>query len=106
LEVDIVIANAGVSPETGHENCCAWQVSRVDFDATLDINIKGVSNMIRHFVPIMIDNAKNQKNPCNKCFVAISPGLGRSPNPYHTAYCASKWAIEGMIKSLAMSLPE
>ncbi|KAL7509808.1 hypothetical protein ACHAXN_006786 [Cyclotella atomus] len=106
LEVDIVIANARVSSETAHENRCAWQISRVDFDATLDINIKGVSNMIQHFVPIMIDNAKNQKNPSNKCFVAMSSGLGRSPNPYHTAYCASKWAIEGMIKSLAMSLPE
>lgn len=106
LDVDIVIANAGVSPETALENHCAWEVPRADFDATLDINIKGVSNMIRHFIPRMIDDTKNQKNPTNKCFVAMSSGLGRSPNPYHAAYCASKWAIEGMVKSLAMSLPE
>lgn len=104
LEVDIVIANAGVSPETALENRAAWEVPCVDFDATLDTNIKGVANMIRHFIPKMIDDTKNQSCENTKCFVAISSGLGRSPNPYHAAYCASKFAIEGMIKSLAMSL--
>jgi len=98
-EIDLVIANAGVSPETMHQTKSAWEVPREDFDETIDVNIKGVSNMIRHFVPHMIKNNAGT-------FVAMSSGLGRSPNPYHAAYCASKWAIEGMIKSLAMSLPD
>jgi NAD(P)-dependent dehydrogenase (short-subunit alcohol dehydrogenase family) len=97
--VDLVIANAGVSPETMHQTKTAWEVPREDFDETIDVNIKGVSNMIRHFVPRMLKNNAGT-------FVAMSSGLGRSPNPYHAAYCASKWAIEGMIKSLAMSLPD
>ena len=61
--------------------------------------------MIQHFIPRMIDDAKNHQSGHCKCFVAMSSGLGRSPNPFHCTYCASKWAIEGMIKSLAMSLP-
>lgn len=98
-KVDLVIANAGVSPETTHQTYSAWQVPREDFDTTIDVNIKGVSNMIRHFVPRMLMNNAGT-------FVAMSSGLGRSPNPYHAAYCASKWAVEGMVKSLAMSLPD
>lgn len=106
LKIDLVIANAGVSPETALENHAAWEVPRMDFDATIDINIKGVANMIRHFIPRMICDAKNRQSTNSKCFVAISSGLGRSPNPYHAAYCASKFAIEGMMKSLAMSIPD
>ena len=98
-KVDLVIANAGVSPETMHQNKKAWEVPLQDFDNTIDVNIKGVSNMIRHFVPRMVENNVGT-------FVALSSGLGRSPNPFHAAYCASKWAVEGMVKSLAMSLPE
>mmetsp|Transcript_4490 Transcript_4490/g.7590 ORF Transcript_4490/g.7590 Transcript_4490/m.7590 type:complete len:195 (-) Transcript_4490:96-680(-) len=96
--VDLVIANAGVSPETLYQTKTAWEVPRQDFDDTLDVNIKGVSNMIRHFLPQMIKNNVGT-------FVAMSSGLGRSPNPHQVAYCASKWAVEGMMKSLAMSLP-
>lgn len=98
-KVDLVIANAGVSPETMFQNKKAWEVPLQDFDNTIDVNIKGVSNMIRHFVPRMVENNVGT-------FVALSSGLGRSPNPFHAAYCASKWAVEGMVKSLAMSLPD
>ena len=98
-KVDLVIANAGISPETMFQNKKAWEVPLQDFDNTIDVNIKGVSNMIRHFVPRMVENNVGT-------FVALSSGLGRSPNPFHAAYCASKWAVEGMVKSLAMSLPE
>merc|ERR1712048_1453071 len=38
--------------------------------------------------------------------VALSSGLGRSSHPTHAAYCASKFAIEGLMKSVAQALPE
>lgn len=98
MKVDLIIANAGISPETSHNNKPSWEVPLADFDSTIDINVKGVSNMIRNFVPQLIHNNIG-------AFVAMSSGLGRSPNPYHAAYCASKWAVEGMVKSVAMSLP-
>lgn len=104
--VDIIIANAGISPETKFGNLAGWEVPRADFNDTIDINVKGVANMMRHFVPRMIDDAENRRGSYNKCFVAMSSGLGRSSNPFHSAYCASKWAVEGMVKSLAMSLSE
>ena len=104
--VDLVIANAGISPETIHQSKCAWEVPRQDFDSTIDVNVKGVSNMIRHFVPHMLTNTTpTSTGGTGGTFVAMSSGLGRSPNPYHAAYCSSKWAVEGMMKSLAMSFP-
>lgn len=38
--------------------------------------------------------------------VNTSSGLGHSTNPLLPAYCASKFAIEGMTKCLAQSLPD
>merc|ERR1712039_526378 len=63
-----------------------------------DINIKGVMNMVRHFTPVLIRAGRG-------VLVAISSGLGRSSNPTHAAYCTSKWAVEGLMKSVAMGLP-
>lgn len=96
-EADLVVANAGVSPESGR-SLAPWAVPRADFDATLDVNVKGVATMVRHFVPAMVARGRG-------VFVAISSGLGRSANPRHGAYCASKWAVEGLVKSVALALP-
>jgi NAD(P)-dependent dehydrogenase (short-subunit alcohol dehydrogenase family) len=38
--------------------------------------------------------------------VNLSSGWGRSASPEVAAYCASKWAIEGLTKALAQELPE
>jgi NAD(P)-dependent dehydrogenase (short-subunit alcohol dehydrogenase family) len=37
--------------------------------------------------------------------VNLSSGWGRSTSPNVASYCASKWAIEGMTRSLAQELP-
>lgn len=33
-----------------------WQVPTDEFDHLIDVNIKGVANVIRHFVPAMIES--------------------------------------------------
>lgn len=107
MEFDVVIANT----EIYHETDCdvpAWEVPREHFDYTIDVNVKGVANMVRNFVPPMIRNHCTGLVGGNRgrgVFVAMSSGLGRSPNPQCAAHSASKFAIEGMMKSVAMSLP-
>lgn len=96
-DAEIVICNAGVSPES-NKGLAAWEVAKADFDLTVDVNVKGVMNMVRHFTPALIKSGRG-------VLVALSSGLGRSSNPTHAAYCASKWAIEGLMKSVAMALP-
>ena len=66
-----------------------WEMPSEDFSRLIDINIKGVANVIRHFVPAMIEKETG-------IIVNISSAWGRSTSPEVSSYCASKWAIEGM----------
>lgn len=75
-----------------------WQVPAAEFSQLIDVNIKGVANVIRHFVPAMV---KRQQG----IVVNLSSGWGRSTSPDVAPYCASKWAIEGLTRSLAQELP-
>jgi NAD(P)-dependent dehydrogenase (short-subunit alcohol dehydrogenase family) len=76
-----------------------WQVPAPEFSKLVDVNIKGVVNVIRAFVPAMIEAGRG-------VIVNLSSGWGRSVAPEVAPYCASKWAIEGLTKSLALELPE
>ncbi|HEY9675553.1 MAG TPA: SDR family oxidoreductase [Waterburya sp.] len=75
-----------------------WKIPGEDFSHLIDVNIKGVANVIRHFAPAMIEKG-------NGIIVNLSSGWGRSTSPNVSSYCASKWAIEGLTQSLAQELP-
>jgi len=62
------------------------------------VNIKGVFNVIRAFVPAMIQKKRG-------VIVNFSSGWGRTTAPEVAPYCATKWAIEGLTQSLAQELP-
>jgi NAD(P)-dependent dehydrogenase (short-subunit alcohol dehydrogenase family) len=64
----------------------------------VDVNVKGVANAIRHFVPAMLAR-------CRGVIVNFSSGWGRSTNAEVAPYCATKWAIEGLTQALAQELP-
>ena len=92
---DILINNAALT----NKPAPLWEVSAAEFDALIDVNVKGVANMLRHFVPAMIAGGRG-------VIVNFSSGWGRSTAPDVAPYCASKWAIEGLTGSLAQELPE
>ena len=75
-----------------------WQITAEEFSAVVDVNIKGVVNVLRHFVPAMVANG-------NGVVVNISSGWGRSTSPNVASYCATKWAVEGLTRSLSQELP-
>lgn len=75
-----------------------WSIGADEFDALIDVNLKGVANVIRHFVPAMVARGRG-------VIVNFSSGWGRGTSPDVAPYCASKWAIEGLSKSLAQELP-
>ncbi|HLO47876.1 MAG TPA: SDR family oxidoreductase [Kamptonema sp.] len=75
-----------------------WRVSNEEFSNLIDVNIKGVANVIRYFVPAMLLVKSG-------IIVNFSSGWGRSTSPEVAPYCASKWAIEGLTRSLAQELP-
>jgi NAD(P)-dependent dehydrogenase (short-subunit alcohol dehydrogenase family) len=75
-----------------------WKVPAAEFSRLVDVNIKGVANVIRHFVPAMVARGSG-------VIVNLSSGWGRSTSPDMAPYCASKFAVEGLTKALAQSLP-
>ncbi len=92
---DLLINNAAVI----NANAPLWQVPAEDFDHLVDVNIRGVANVIRHFVPAMVARKSG-------IIVNFSSGWGRSTAPEVAPYCASKWAIEGLTQALAQELPK
>lgn len=76
-----------------------WEIAWKDFDEVIDVNIKGVANVIRHFVPAMVKRKSG-------VIVNFSSGWGRSADAGVAPYCATKWAIEGLTRSLAQDLPK
>ena len=76
-----------------------WKMSAQEFDPVINVNIKGVANIIRHFVPAMIERQTG-------IIVNFSSGWGRGTDAGVAPYCATKWAIEGLTRSLAQELPK
>ncbi len=92
---DLLINNAAVMNRLAP----LWEQDDREFTKLVDANIRGVANVIRHFVPAMVAAKKG-------VIVNFSSGWGRSVSPEVAPYCMSKWAIEGLTKALAEELPQ
>ena len=91
---DLLLNNAALI----NRNAPLWKISALEFSDVIDVNLKGVANVIRHFVPTMIRQGRG-------VIVNFSSGWGRSTDAEVAPYCATKWAIEGLTQSLAQELP-
>ncbi len=91
---DLLLNNAALI----NRNAPLWEVPAREFSDVIDVNIKGVVNVIRHFVPDMVMRRSG-------VIVNFSSGWGRSADAEVAPYCATKWAIEGLTNSLSQELP-
>ena len=91
---ELVLNNAGVI----NRNARLWEISAQEFSQVMDVNVKGIVNVVRYFLPEMI---KHQRG----VIVNFSSGWGRSTDAEVAPYCASKWAIEGLTQAFAQELP-
>jgi NAD(P)-dependent dehydrogenase (short-subunit alcohol dehydrogenase family) len=91
---DLLLNNAGMI----NRKAALWKVGAQEFSDIIDVNIKGVANVIRHFVPAMVEKRRG-------AVVNFSSGWGRSTEAEVAPYCATKWAIEGLTQALAQELP-
>jgi len=92
---DLLINNAGMM----NTPAPLWQVPAAEFDHLIRVNVSGVANVIRHFVPAMVAKKSG-------VIVNLSSGWGRSTAPEVAPYCASKYAVEGLSLALAQELPK
>jgi NAD(P)-dependent dehydrogenase (short-subunit alcohol dehydrogenase family) len=92
---DLLINNAAVI----NRNEKLWKISADEFDHSMAVNVSGTANVIRHFVPAMVQVSRG-------VIVNLSSGWGRSVSAEVAPYCATKWAIEGLTQALAEELPD
>ena len=90
----LVVNNAALI----NRNASLWEVPAEEFSQVVDVNIKGVYYVLRHFLPAMCEAGEG-------VVVNFSSGWGRSTSPEVAPYCATKYAIEGLTGALAAELP-
>ena len=92
---NLLVNNAGII----NKNAPLTQISPEEFASVLSINLGGIHNMIRSFVPRMEKRG-------NGIIVNFSSYWGQSTAPKVGPYCATKWGVEGLTRSLAQELPQ
>jgi acetoacetyl-CoA reductase/3-oxoacyl-[acyl-carrier protein] reductase len=85
-----IVANAGITRDNFFP-----KLTPKDWDAVIDTNLKGVYNTLMPIIPKMY----KQREGSVVCITSIS---GERGNPGQTNYAASKAAIIGLTKSLAL----
>ena len=69
-----------------------------DFDAVMDLNVRAAYFVARNVARGMVAAGKKGS------LITISSQMGHVGGPNRSVYCASKHAIEGMTKALAIEL--
>jgi NAD(P)-dependent dehydrogenase (short-subunit alcohol dehydrogenase family) len=95
--VDVLCANAGVVTPPGY----LWEQSAADWLWTTEVNLFGVANTLRAFVPHLV-RANSGHVVCTSSIVGLAP----FPGGRNGAYAASKTAIVGLCEVLREELNE
>ncbi len=93
--IDALINNVGIAGPTGPME----SLSISDWKNTIDINLNSHFYFTKHSIPLL-------KNNKGGSIINISSTAGLFGFPLRTPYVASKWAIIGVTKSLAIELGE
>ena len=90
--IDILVNNAGISARDS-----LYDYSEADFDKIMDLNVKAVWNCTKAVAPYMRDQGSG-------CVINTSSMVSLYGQPSGCGYPASKFAVNGLTKSLAREL--
>lgn len=90
---DILVNNAGTNRPKP-----TWEVSEADYDAVVDLNLKSAYFVAQAAAKAMM--AAGTKGS----LIHMGSQMGHVGGPNRSLYCASKWALEGMSKAMALDL--
>ena len=93
--IDILVNGAGIGGPAGKVE----DIDPVEWNRTLDVGINGTFYCVKYAVPFL-------KRAGGGAIINFSSAAGIMGYPYRSPYAASKWAIEGFTKTLAMELGE
>ena len=90
---DIVVNNAGTNRPKP-----IMDVSQDDYDTVLNLNLRSAYFVAGGAIKAMIrDSSKGS-------LIHMSSQMGHVGGPNRTLYCASKWALEGLSKAIALDV--
>lgn len=92
-KLDILVNNAGIE-----KHAPFWDVTEADYDAVLNVNLKGVFFATQ----AMVQHLKETQQPGK--IINISSVHEELPFPNFTAYCVSKGGMKMLTRNLAVEL--
>jgi len=92
-KLDILINNAGLERRADF-----WDVTEADFDAVLNVNLKGLFFLTQAFVHHRIQAKSGGK------IINISSVHEELPFPHFASYCASKGGVKMLTRNLSIEL--
>jgi glucose 1-dehydrogenase len=92
-KVDILINNAGLERHADF-----WDTTEADYDAVLNVNLKGVFFITQAFVQHRMSAKSGGK------IINISSVHEELPFPHFTSYCASKGGLKMLTRNLSIEL--
>ncbi len=91
--LDVLVNCAGIAgPTAGVDD-----ISEQDWDRAINVNLNGQYRCLHHAVPML-------RESMHPNIICISSIAGRMGVPWRTPYVATKWAIVGVVKALAIEL--
>jgi NAD(P)-dependent dehydrogenase (short-subunit alcohol dehydrogenase family) len=90
--IDVLVNVAGVS---GPLRKTLWEHTEDDYDAVMDVNVRGLFLTMKHVLPSMVARRSGR-------VVNIGGTYGTTGKDYRSIYSASKWALRGLTKSAAL----
>ena len=92
-KIDALINNVGIAGPTGTLD----KLDSEEWERTLQVNVVSHFYFTKQAIPIIKKNKKGS-------IINLSSGAGIMGFPLRSPYAASKWAVVGMTKTLAMEL--
>jgi (+)-trans-carveol dehydrogenase len=92
--INICIANAGIASFDD-----AWKLTEQQWDDMINVNLKGVWLSCKAVIPGMIEQRKGK-------IICMSSIFGQKGAAKWAHYCAAKFGVVGLVKTLAIELAE
>ena len=93
-KLDVLVNNAGIDGK----NADFWDIVEADYDAVLNLNLKGTFFATQAMVKHLIETKRTGK------IINISSTHEEIAFPHFTNYCASKGGVKMMMRNLAVEL--